>query len=242
MRTLSLRGIRGASKRLMRFGNRKIKQNIFRYTVGFFAFVFGLAWVAAYQFFLGGEITPTASQQVGKVKFDISDPDSVLPIDFEEEKLSAPKQDESDPDKFDPEGRYYFLNGQKGFENLYIFSIYNKNLDVDPDDERFGELVPPKGLIWLDDTDKGAKDNCDMHDYVDVPQINIKDGRIGFVSKITNGISYEFKGEFVVKGNFYTLDPDAKVLKGILIKRKNGKEVSEEKVAFGWDPGETCLH
>ena len=191
---------------------------------------------------LGGELTPTASQQAKKVEFDISDPDSVLPINYEEENLSNPKEDENDPEKFDPEGRYFLIGESKGFENLYIFSIYNKNLDVDLDNERFGERLPPKGLIWLDDTDKGAKDNCDMHDYVDVPHFDISDGKIRFVSKKTNGISYEFNGEFLVKGNFYTLDPDAKVLKGTLVERKNGRQVAEEKVVFGWNPGETCLH
>lgn len=210
-------------------------------TVAVLALLFGLAWVAAYQFFLVGEITPTASQQVEKVEFDISDPDSVLPIDYEEEKLSDPKEDESNPEYFDPEGRFHLLEESKMFEDFSLLTIQNKNLEVDSDDERFGELIPPEGTLLLADKDEGA-DGCDMHDYFDIPKIRIENGRMNFETKKRNGIIYEFKGEFIVKGNFYTLDFYARVLQGTLTKKKNGKIVAKEMLKFGWSNSDICLH
>ena len=125
---------------------------------------------------------------------------------------------------------------------FFLFTINNKNFEVDSDDKRFGDLIPPQGTILLEDTDKGSQDSCDMHDYLDIQNLKIENGKLNFITKKKNGITFEFKGEFLVKGNFYTLDVDAKVLKGILVKKKNRKIIAKETLTFGWDNSETCLH
>ncbi len=221
----------------------KFKNFLLNLAIGISALLFGLAWVGIYQFFSGVFETRPATLNVSpKIDFDINNPESVLPIDFEEDKLSDPKEDEDNPKFFDPEGRYYLLEESKKFKDFYIFTIHNKNFEVAPDDKRYGEFVLPQGTIFLEDKDKGVNDNCDMHDPFAIPKIDIENGKINFTTKKRDGTTYEFKGEFIVKGNFYTLELDEKVLKGILTKKKNGKTVAQEELTFGWDNSETCLH
>ena len=64
--------------------------------------------------------------------------------------------------------------------------------------------------------------------------ITIKNGKLKIVTESFKDISYEFTGEFLVKGNFYTLDPEAKVLKGELVKKQNGKIIAQSQIVFGW--------
>ena len=224
----------------------QFKKILLNLAVALSALLFGLAWVGVYQFFVEKTVEPKQEtilfQDIGEVTFDINNPESVLPIDFEEDKLSDPKEDEDNPKYFDPEGRYYFYGEPKGFENVFLISINNKNFEVESDDLKFGDLIPPAGFILLEDTDKGAKDSCEMHDYIDLSKVNIEDGKMSFISKKKNGISYEFNGEFLVKGNFYTLDVGAKVLNGKLVKKKNGKIIAENDLTFGWTSAEKCLH
>lgn len=224
----------------------KIRNFLLNLTVALSALLFGLMWVGVYQYFtektLGEEVQSVVVKQTEQLAFDITNPESVLPIDFEEDKLSDPKEDEDNPTYFDPEGRYYLLEDSKIFGDFFLFTIQNKNFEVTSDDERFGDFIPPQGTFLLEDTDKGKKDNCDMHDYFDIPKIKIEDGKINFITKKKDGITYEFKGEFVIKGNFYTLELDEKVLKGTLMKKKNGKIIAKEDLKFGWSNSEMCLH
>lgn len=206
----------------------KVRNIIFNLALCLTTFFFGVAWVGVYQFFLGNQIKSTNVQPSNKViGFDINDPDSVLPIDFEEEKLTSPKTDETNEAYFDPEGYYYFLDEPpKGFEDFKHFNINNKNFDVDPKDRRYGEAVPPSGFIILIDKNKGT--------HIRFEKLDISNGRLYFQANGKNGLSYKFEGEFLVKGNFYTLDENAKVLEGILIKKKAGKTVAESRVVLGW--------
>lgn len=221
----------------------QFKKILLNLAVALSALLFGLAWVGIYQFFVNKAFITENRQVVPIVSnFDINNPESVLPIDFEEDKLSDPKEDEDNPKYFDPEGRYYFYGEAKGFDDLLLISLNNKNFNVETNDVKFGDPVPPEGFILLDDTDEGAKDSCGMHDYIDLPDIKIEDGKMSFISNKKNGISYEFNGEFLIKGNFYTLDIGAKVLKGTLTKKQNGKVIAKKDLTFGWTSAEKCLH
>ncbi|MGI8545569.1 MAG: hypothetical protein ACR2MD_19100 [Aridibacter sp.] len=224
----------------------KIRNLLLNLVVGLLAFIFGLVWVGVYQFFLSN--TLGYEVRLAKVNtpvtnvFDTNNSKSVLSIGFEEDKLSDPKKVEDNLAHFDPEGRYYFFEESKGFGDVFFISVNNKNFEVDSDDMKFGDLIPPKGFIVLEDKDNGAIDGCEMHDYIDIPNIEIEDGKISFVSKKQKGIIYEFKGEFIVKGNFSAFNFDAKVLKGTLKKTKNGKIIAKEELTFGWDSSEKCFH
>lgn len=215
----------------MKFTNFVLNSAIF--TTALF---FGLVWVGAYQLLLGASATSVESKSshcVYKTKaannFDINDPNSVLPIDFEEEKLTSPKTNESNTAYFDPEGSYYLLDeAPKGFEDFKQFNINNKKLDVDPRDKSYGDVVAPTGSILL------LKDN-NQGSLVRFKNLEISDGKLMFEAQSNNGVSYEFDGEFAVKGNFYTLDQDAEVVKGVLIRKENGETVAESRVDFGWE-------
>ncbi len=219
-----------------------LKTILLNLIIGTLTFAIGVAWIAVFRYFLESRSTSqTESIKMERSEFDINDPNSVLPIDFEEEKLSDPKEDEENLRYFDPEGRYYLLEESKTFGDFFLFTIANKNFEVESEDERFGDFMPPQGTLLLEDSDSG-EDGCEMHDYFDIPNIEIEDGKISFTTKTRNGISFEFNGEYLVKGNFYTLELEEKVLKGTLTKKKNGKPVAEEELKFGWNNSEICLH
>lgn len=212
----------------------KTRRLFLNLAIGITTLLFGLAWVGVYQFFLGAEIGPTTSRQAEKIAFDINDPNSVLPIDYKEEELSDPKEDESNPKHFDPEGSYYFNDGMKpkGFEEVFYFDIYNKNFDVDPESESYGDLIAPTGTLAI----QGEDDTK----FLSFKSISVEDGKLKFVTEAIDGISYQFSGEFLVNGNFYTLDADADVLKGELKRLENNKVVLLHNIVLSWTMEDGC--
>ena len=170
----------------------KFRGFLLNLTVGLFALFFGLFWVGVFQFFAGSLYTVTQScplsQQkvevaaVEKPNFDINDPNSVLPLDYEEDKLTSPKADETNEAYFDPEGYYSFLGDvPMEFEDFHFISIQNKRLDVSPKSEHFGEAIPPKGYVLLEGTNDA--------EYIDFKNIEISDGKINFQTETREGIS-----------------------------------------------------
>jgi hypothetical protein len=216
----------------------KLRSFLLNLTVGISALLFGLVWVGVYQFFLGNNLDSESYsvivQNPVQPPFDINDPESVLPIDFEEEKLTSPKVDETNEAMFDPEGYYFFDGSPKGFENFFYVVINNKDFEASPDDKDFGKLMPPRGYVILE-----SKTDVE---YIDFETIKIADGKLQFETMTHKGISYEFNGEYLVKGNFYTLDENARVLHGTLIKKKDGQPVATKDFNFNWTNEITCLH
>ncbi len=205
----------------------KIRNIIFYLAICVTTLFFGVAWVGVYQFFLGNNEVENI-QYCPVTNFDINNPESVLPLNYEEDQLTSPKVDETNSAYFDPEGYYYFLDdAPKGFEDFKQFNINNKNFDVNPKDRNYGELITPNGsMILINDKSQGT--------YIRFENLEISNGKIRFHAEGKNGISYEFNGEFPVKGNFYTLDENAKVLEGVLTKKEYGKTIAESRVNFGW--------
>ena len=141
-------------------------------------------------------------------------------------EFTPPQVDEDNPDAFDPEGIYEASENDliKGFE------IKNKNLQYDCDDARFGTLTDPKLFV------------TDKNDIVyRASVLTIENAKLSFVSETLNETKYVFNGDFLVKGNFYTLDPDKKVVKGKLIKFVDGKKVSEADTSFIWSIDLDCV-
>jgi len=220
-------------KRNQSVRNKNMRKHIFKLTIGFCAFFFGLAWVAAYQFFLVGEITPTASQQIEKVEFDISDPDSVLPIDYKEEKLSDPKEDENNPEYFDPRGFYFNNDLPEELKDFAYFEIWGSSFDID-DGNSASDFQALNGSVLTEASNKTSIDGVDRLETFKYKKFELGHNRILFRTETNNRISYSFSGNFLVKGNFYTLDPNAKVVKGKLRKLKNGKIIAEKELDFEW--------
>ncbi len=213
----------------------KVRSFAFNSAIFITAIFFSMVWVGTYQFFLGSPATSTKNNLVkcphqtkAVNNFDINDPNSVLPLNYDEANLTSPKTDETNTAYFDPEGYYYLLDDTAvGFEDFKQFNINNKKLDVDPRDRKYGELITPTGsIILMDGQSEGSMIRLEI--------LDISNGKIHFEAKTRNGISYEFDGDFIVKGNFYTLDEDAKVVEGILTKKEYGETVAESPVTFGW--------
>ena len=141
-------------------------------------------------------------------------------------EFTPPQVDEDNPDAFDPEGIYEASENDliKGFE------IKNKNLQYDCDDARFGTLTDPKLFV----TDKNEI-------VYRASVLTIENAELSFVTETLNETKYVFNGDFLVKGNFYTLDPDKKVVKGKLIKFVDGKKVSEADTSFIWSIDLDCV-
>ncbi len=221
----------------------KIGKNWFSLSVGVFALFCGLGSVGGYQI-LSRICQSTIDQSHREIDFDINDPESVLPIDFEEDKLSDPREDETNKDMFDPEGQYTLVGDLPiGFDEFKFFSIENKKLDVDCDDKQFGEFIAPKGFIQLKESSLKL-DGSDLmtarSDYLEFQRINIGTRYLQFKTARVGRTTYEFNGEFLVDGNFYTLAPDKSILKGELIKEVNGKMVAIANVEFQWKIAIDC--
>lgn len=230
----------------------KIKNYLLKLTVGIAAFVFGFAWFSAFQYFQ--TVAIKANQEVSIKKHEMENTQTQSYAFTEDAGQDFVFSDDADSTKeieivrlkksegFNPEGRYYFFEEHKGFEDIFFVSIQNKDLDVDQDDEKFKNSVSLEGVFVLEDTDNGAEDGCELHDYIYVPIIKIEDGKISFISKKKKGVTYEFKGEFLIKENYRTINVDEKVLKGTLKKKKNGKIIAKKELTFGRDTSEKCFH
>ncbi|MEZ5346675.1 MAG: hypothetical protein R2681_14075 [Pyrinomonadaceae bacterium] len=229
----------------------KHKNIILNLSVGVAALIFGIAWVSIYQLILRNSIGPNLDPAIVKIKgvadFDINDPDSVLPIDFNEDELSSPHEDDSNSDLFDPEGTYTVIETiPMEFDQFQAFTITNKRLDVDCDDQRFGEFITPNGFINWGKSDIEMSGNfVDPVRSRNIPaefdSLHIEKTKIQFKSQEIEGIQFTFTGNFLFKGNFYTLDPDAKVVEGTLARFINGKKTAETKVSFTWNLEMECV-
>lgn len=198
---------------------------------------FGIASVGITRFFSGNSTDIKSEVAVNQPSlkptaiFDINDPNSVLPLDYNEEELTSPHVDEKNPEFFDPEGSYYLdESSSNDSDEFHYFDIYNKNFDVNVKDDRYGELIAPSGNLFAGDGSKSYS----------FTSISISNGKLTFATETVNGVAYEFSGEFLIKGNFYTLDPNAKVLKGTLTKKINGKRSKLKELYFGWTIDEGC--
>lgn len=209
----------------------KFNKFLLNLAVGSAALLFGLAWVGVYQFFTGTSAvrphtcfpTKTVKVEIADYsKFDINNPESVLPINFEENKLTSPHVDEDNAAMFDPEGYYFVLdNDVKKAGDFEGFTINNKNFKVSVNDKNYGKAIAPNGYVSADKDYKFTK-------------ISIGNEKVEFETAPINGVKYIFSGKFLVNGNFYTLDENAKVVIGTLTKIDGDAITSTENITFGW--------
>lgn len=132
----------------------------------------------------------------------------------------------SQKSKFNPEGNYEFDNprGREYQYNPSGFEQFNFELETTEWRSSMGRSVPikPRGTVW---DGRGYK----------MTQISIKDRSFSFKTETIGGISYQFSGTFLKSGDFAALDLDGEVLlKGLLIKIRNGKEVARTDRRYYW--------
>ncbi|NNF01040.1 MAG: hypothetical protein HKN25_18635 [Pyrinomonadaceae bacterium] len=201
--------------------------------------LFGLAWVGVYQFFLGAENGPRTSRQFEKVEFDITDLDSVLPIEHDEEKLSDPKEDEDNPEYFDPRGFYFTNDLPKELKEFAYFEIWGDEYGI-LTGNRESDFSTVRGSVLTENSNTETTDGASLLLSLKFEKLRIEDDSILFRTKTDEHTYYSFTGKFLVSGNFYTLDSEAKVLRGTLRKLKNGKILVETEVEFGWTHNIGC--
>ncbi len=199
------------------------------------AFLFGLGWVAVFGFFSGtGPINTTENGLATDIEFARVVEQPAIPVSMDSEIFTPPSVDENNPNEFDPEGTY---STDADSDLDFSFVISNKNLEVACDEKGFGDLVKPSGFVYEGNLEKLTDGSAQF----EFSTLQIEKDKIRFRTEEKNGVSYEFSGEFLVTGNFYTLDPDAKVLKGELVKKKNGETLESRTFVFNWSLDLDCV-
>gem|GEM_PF-1439100 len=205
-----------------------------------FALLLGVGWVGVFRFFANVFETPRPISEIYGRQIEPPTAPTLPPdlpaVSMDDKIFTPPQVDENNSEAFDPEGIYTvkgFTN--PGFSDVESILISNKKLDVDCDDAEFGKLVEPSGFVLFTNPKSGVEST------LDIEALRISDGGLTFETDPRDGVRYSFAGEFLVRGNFYTLDPDTKVLRGTLAKFKDGKRVAETEVSFTWSIDLTCV-
>ena len=213
----------------------KIKIYLFRAAVLVTAFVFGTGVVSFGQYFQSVfsakiqnaetiDFAPVETSNVQEITFSaLTASQTEIPVSLQTEN----KEDASYRYEFDAAGGYYIIGDlPKGFKDFDALIITTEDYAVATAENGYNDTaIPPEGYI---STTKEFK-------FV---RINIGVKKISWETEKKNGTSYKFTGEFIdgepVK---YTSDlgyeyTDVAVLKGNLIKMRNGKKIAESKVSF----------
>lgn len=162
---------------------------------------------------------------------------SVKPKEIPIEELVYPKpvfttqenerlEDQSENEKFEfsAQGEYYIIgNKPTDFEEIHALIITTTDYLKATAENDFDDAILPEGYI---ETKK----------EFNFTRIKIANKKISFITETKKGISYEFIGEFIegekitYATNYGFDQTDYAVLKGILIKKRNGKKIAESKV------------
>ncbi|MFV0389165.1 MAG: hypothetical protein ACK5NT_10475 [Pyrinomonadaceae bacterium] len=100
--------------------------------------------------------------------------------------------------------------------------------------------MPPYGRITVASRNTNTSEPVNGELIEVNTTVNVNGTKIKLVSETLDGVSFLFEGEYRVKGNFYTLPPDAVVLSGNLTRIENGIRMKSTKVSFTWDPDVDC--
>lgn len=124
-------------------------------------------------------------------------------------------------------GDYYLIGEPKGFKDFDVLSIATQNYENATEANHYqGVPMPPEGFVL---TSK----------QFDFKRIAVGGRQIAFETEAKKGISYKFVGEFIdgeeikvktAEGEEYT---GYAVLKGRLIKMRDGKKIAETEARFG---------
>ncbi|MDQ3799544.1 MAG: hypothetical protein M3384_08845 [Acidobacteriota bacterium] len=152
-----------------------------------------------------------------------------LPITNSEPEIKSEPVKEKVEREFDAGNDYYIVgDSPKGFKDFDIFSLTTRNYENASEENNYqGIPIPPEGYVL---TTKKFK-------FV---RINVAGKQIAFETEAKKGISYQFVGEFfdeeeevlrkTADGNEYS---EFVILKGRLIKMRDGKKIAESEVRFG---------
>ena len=221
----------------------KIKNIFLRLASLLAAFVFGISVLGVGQYF--ESVFQAKEQSVLRTETDAAQIENPIfprrnvgeikpfgserPItNFEPEVKREPEPVEETEYEFDAAGDYFIIGDlPKGFKDFDIFSLTTKNYENATEENDYeGVPIPPEGYV---STNK-------KFEFV---KIKVAVKQIAFETEAKKGISYRFVGEFIdseeipikpAEGYEYTAYA---VLKGRLVKMRDGKKIAESEVKFG---------
>jgi hypothetical protein len=153
---------------------------------------------------------------------------------FEPEIKSEPVEEEKTAGALDRSGYYYIIgdlpSGFKDFEWFDLTTRDYKNAAAENNYE--GIPITPEGSFLTNKPFNFVK-------------ISLSDKWIAFETEAIDGISYKFVGEFPDEPEKITVEyddgsgayTDEAILKGRLVKMRNGKKIIEREVKFGYTIG-----
>ena len=211
----------------------KIKVYLFRLGVAIAAFIFGISIFSIGQGFQSVFQTkeqntesamPVKVEQI-RIEELIYPPRNVEEVKtpIGEQTVANTESEEKTEYEFDAGGDYYIIGElPKGFKDFDTLSITTKNYEnVSEENNWEGFSIPPEGYVFTKREFKFVR-------------IKIADKQIAFKTETKKGISYKFVGKFIdeeeIKLGEYS---DYAVIKGSIIKMRDGKKIAESKVKFG---------
>lgn len=136
--------------------------------------------------------------------------------------------------EFSPDGYYYVIGDlPPGFKDFKWFELTTRNYQNDAKENNHeGVPIPPEGFFSTNKPFNFVK-------------ISISDKWLAFETEAIDGISYKFVGEFPDEPEKISLEyddgsgayTDEAILKGRLVKMRNGKKIIEREVKFGFTIG-----
>jgi hypothetical protein len=210
----------------------KLRAFVYRLVALPAAFILGVGFFNAGQYLQSFFQTPetAAAVQPAVKKETLYVPPWVAPSPlYDPTRYAAPEpaaddKEEAKPE-FSPDGDYYIIGAlPKGFRDVEFLNIATKNYDNASEENNYeGVPIPPEGHIL---TEK----------KFDFDSINIDGKKISFETETKKGISYKFVGEFIEEEEIRSKAADGDeyseyaVLKGRLVKMRDGKKIAEIKV------------
>ncbi|HEX8247754.1 MAG TPA: hypothetical protein VF599_06265 [Pyrinomonadaceae bacterium] len=199
----------------------KIKNILFRLAAVLTAFMLGVGFFNAAQY---GQMFFTTREATAIKQEALSVPPRPVPtVIFAAPETAAYSEEETETE-FDAGDMYYIIGNLskqfKDFDNLVVTTRDYRN-SSEKNDFR-GDPIPPKGYVLTKEVKK-----------IKFARINIANRQISFETEAIAGISYRFVGKFIDKHPIIGVYTSYPVLKGQLVKMRDGKMIAVSAVKLG---------
>jgi hypothetical protein len=210
----------------------KLRVFVYRFAAILTTFLLGIGFFYAGQYLQSFFQKPeTATVQPVLKQETLSAPPLAAPSPFTPKTYITPDETVADDaeqptPEFSPDGDYYIIGDlPKGFKDFDLLTITTYG-NASSENGSEGVPFPPEGHVW---TKK----------KFDFDEIDINGKQISFETETKKGVSYKFAGRFIdeeeiihktANGDEY---PEYVVLKGRLVKMRDGKKIAESKVKMG---------
>jgi hypothetical protein len=200
----------------------KLRIFVYRLAAAATAFILGVGFFSVGQYFQTPE-TDAVQPAVEQETVSVTPRTMFVPFPVEPTTGGIIGSQEDTKREFDAAGDYYIIGDlPKGFKDFDGLSIETKNYEkASAENDYVGMPIPPEGYVSTKKKFKFAR-------------INIADKQISFETEAKKGISYKFVGKFIDEEEITVGEyPEYIVLKGRLVKMRDGKKIAESEVKIG---------